>query len=108
VTFQQWVYSTFRQVVEIELPAGEDAYGREISGLSYATFARIEPGLRLLTTAQGTDVVVTARAWLEAEAPVEAGARLTWNGTVYTALSGGPLPDVAGNITHQEWNLGSA
>lgn len=108
MSFAGWVESRLRQRVAIALPAGEDAYGRDVAGVTHEDVpARIEPLTEARPVAEGSDVMVEARLWLAPDAPIAAGALVTYDGQSYRALKGGPMPDLDGAITHQEWALGS-
>lgn len=107
-SFEEWIVSRFQQAVSIQTPAGEDAYGHEIPGDDYDTFARVEPSSIYRSSREGPDILVAAQLFIEKDAPMSAGSRITYAGRVYTSVDGGVMVDLAGNPTHQEWQLRSA
>lgn len=101
------ILDTFTEALTIEVGGATDSYGEHTGLDSYGTVGRVEPLTGYSYTNQGATITAQAKLYLEAGAPIEAGAKVTWvaQGVTYIAAQGGAMVDHTGKITHQEWLL---
>lgn len=74
-----------QKTVEVRSALGETAYGKTL-GDPVEVKARVNYRRRLVKSAQGEDLMAEATLLTDADAPIDVGSSVTFDGTTYSAV----------------------